>query len=71
MILFLVRRFFAPIRVELAFAAFAELEAALNPFPLTAPTSFNRELVNKTLPGAHILRYKSLSRAQQKIRAAA
>ena len=53
-----------------ASAAFAELEAALSPFPLTPPTSLNRELVNKTPPGARIFRFKSRSHAQQQIRAA-
>jgi hypothetical protein len=53
-----------------ASAAFAEVEAALSPFPLTPPNSLNRELVNKTPPGARILRFKSRSHAQQQIRAA-
>lgn len=50
----------APIRGgTVAFAALAELEAALSPFPLTPPSSLNRELVNKTPPGARILSLKS------------
>ena len=61
----------APIRGgTVAFAALAELEAALSPFSLTPPTSLNRELVNKTPPGARIFRFKSRSHAQQQIRAA-